>query len=160
MNHIVSYTPLLVEAWEEMIRRFEKGHISLHSEGDVRCHLFSCCLEILQKADFPRPLKIHAEITTGEKRADIVLGEREVAVEIKYLKKYSAIPTFPDIIKEARKVATYVAKNLVKHAFLAIVDERGTAERGLKPLSEKFESWKTIQTKSGSVTFALCEVHP
>ena len=156
----MSYTSLLVEAWEEMIRRFEKGHISLYSEGDVRCHLFSCCLKLLRKADFPRPLKIHAEITMDRKRADIVLGEREVAVEIKYLKKYSAIPTFPDIIKEAKKVANYVAKKVVKHAFLAIVDERGTAERGLEPLSEKFESWKTIQINGGSITFALYKIYP
>ena len=154
------YASLLLKAWENMVMRFEKGYITLDSEGDIQCHLFSCCLELLEKGDFPRPLEIHAEITIGEKRADIVLGKNEVGVEIKYLKKYLSLPTVQDVKREASKVATYIAKDFLKRAFLAIVDERGTARRGLRPLSQKFESWRTIHTESGDVTFALSAIKP
>lgn len=156
----MSYASLLLEAWENVVTRFENGYITLESEGDIRCHLFSCCLELLEKGDFPRPLQIHAEITIGEKRADMVLGMNEIGVEIKYLKKGLAVPTFRDVKREASKVANYIAKDLLKRAVLAIVDEKGTARRGLRPLSEKFESWRTIRTKRGDVTFAFCAIRP
>lgn len=157
---VMSYASLLLEAWENMVERFEKGYIALDSEGDIRCHLFSCCLELLEKGDFPRPFEIHAEITIGKKRVDMVLGKSEVGVEIKHLKKGLSAPTFRDVKREAHKVANYISGDLLERAVLAIVDERGTARRGLRPLSEQFESWRTVHTEWGDVTFALTAIKP
>ena len=156
----MSYASLLLEAWENMVFRFEKRYIALDSEGDIRAHLFSCCLELLEKRGFQRPLAIHAEVTIGEKRIDMLLGKKEIGVEIKHLRKHSSVPTFQDVKREASKVANYIAKDQLKRAFLAIVDERGTARRRLSLLSKKFESWKTVQTDFGDVTFALGAIKP
>ena len=109
---------------------------------------------------FSKPFEIHAEITVGDKRTDLILGRSEVGVEIKHLRKHTSVPTFQNIKKEAAKVANYVAKELFKHAFLAIVDERGTARRGLRPISDGFNSWKTVKTEQRNVTFALCALIP
>jgi len=143
-----------------MTDSFEKGQILLDSEGDVRCHLFSCCLRLMMNNNIQQPFKIHSEKTIGNRRIDIVLGNNEVGIEIKFLKKYATTPTFEDLKREAQKVASYIVKEKQKQAFLAIVDKRGTARRGLKPLSQRFESWRTITTKSGAVTFALCSIKP
>ena len=64
------------------------------------------------------------------------------------------------MIKDASKVATYITENSFKHAFLGIIDERGTSKRKMPMLSEKSESWREIETDKGLVIFVLCEITP
>ena len=156
----MSYSKLLLDAWNKMVDLFEKGYITFYAEGDIRSHLFNCCIELLKQGDYVLPWKIHAEMTVGNRRADIVLGEKDIALELKFLRYTYPTPTFQDVIRDVKKVVIYVTENSFKHAFIGIVDEKGTSKRKMPILSEKCESWKEIETDRGLVIFVLCEIMP
>jgi len=155
-----AYSKLLLDAWNDMVNLFEKGYITFYAEGDLRSHLFSCCINYFRQGDYFLPWEIHAEKTIGTKRADIILGKKDVALELKFLRYTHATPTFQDVIKDASKVAAYLTENSFKHAFLGIIDEKGTSKRKMPMLSEKSESWREIETDKGLVIFVLCEITP
>ena len=157
---MLEYSQVLLDAWNNMVDLFENGFIAFYSEADIRSHLFSCCIGLLEQGDYSLPWQIHADMTIGHRRPDIVLGTNDTALEIKHLRYTYATPTFEDVRKDAGKVVTYVKENSFKHAFLGIVDERGTSKRRMGKLVERCESWREIETDRGKVVFALVEIVP
>ena len=106
---------------------------------------------------FPKPLKLFSEYTMGTKIPDLVLGEREIAIEIKYIRE-GASQTFEDLREDVYKVSEYVRENYVKHAFIAFVDELGSVRNRIIQLSPLFESWNEVKKKNKLITLGFVEI--
>ena len=121
---MLSYKEIAINSWNAFVSLFEKDIIELKSEADIRSYLFTCCYNNM-KNDFPKPLKLFSEFNMENKIPDLVLGEQEIAIEIKYLRE-GASQTFEDLRADVYKVSEYVRANYVKHSFIAFVDELGS----------------------------------
>jgi len=88
------------DVWNRYLKKLEKGECYYYpmNEADMRCQLFTECLEEMRRKEFDKPYQIFAEdreIYEG-KVADLAIGLREegrafLAVELKHHRKVEEI---------------------------------------------------------------------
>lgn len=136
-ENLTSYNELFLKAWANFLKEYEGGRIRFLSEGDLQSHLFSECLKLMSIQGFETPFKIHAEksISGSRRKTDLVLGDDEVAIEIKLEPDYPGMPGTKKPVTFVRKtegsnsvehdierISEY--KRLgVKHAHFVMIDE-------------------------------------
>jgi hypothetical protein len=111
----LDYDSILVSSWDTVLDKLEQGIVTLFSEDDLRCHLFHECLVSLGTSGVKPPFPIHAEVNY----LDLLLGEGEVAVELKFPKKDAGGYTIQkmEILKDLEKLK----QKKVKSAYFGIV---------------------------------------
>jgi len=154
----MSYNELFLKAWENVLKEYEGGKIKFLSESDLRAHLFSECLKLMSSEGAETPYKIHAEksILSPHKKTDLVLGDDEVAIEIKLEPDYPSMPrskkpvTFVRKSEGSRSVEDDIEKLSeckrlgVKHAYFVMIDEdESHKSKIIKHL--QIENWKTLK---------------
>lgn len=152
------YNELFLKAWKNILREYEGGKVRFLSERDLQAHLFSGCLKLMSSEGAETPYKIHAEksILSPHKKTDLVLGDDEVAIEIKLEPDYPGMPrskkpvTFVrrsegsgSVEDDVEKLSEY--KRLgIKHAYFVMIDEdESHKNRVMKHL--QIENWKTLK---------------
>ena len=158
MNNSQTYHKVFLLSWQSFLENFNKGSVKLRSEHDIACHLFSECLKTLEELKFEYPYKIHVDIRPFphkiNKIADLILGDNEVVVEIKFLKSGESATT--EITKKATKdvvdkLVKYI-KQGAKYAFFIMVDENGHSKRRI------WGKWTTSKIRENKSYFLLLEV--
>ena len=130
---------------ENVLQEYKNAEIVLLSERDLQCHLFSESLKLMRAQNFPIPYKIYVErsILSKHKKTDLVLGEDDVAVEMKFEPDYPSVnkPVAfrEEVEKDIEILAEYIKKGM-KYAHFVMIDEDGSHARNPR-IREK---WKTI----------------
>ena len=156
MSVLPTYDEVFLSAWQRLLNDY--GKVKFRSEQDIVCHLFSECLKSMKDSEFETPYKIHANLRPYpykiDKVADLILGDNEVVVEIKLLRRHESATT--DITRKAKadvvsKLGEYV-KLGAKHAYFVMVDEHGHSKRHI------WGKWKTVKVGNSESHFLLLKV--
>jgi hypothetical protein len=119
-------------AWQNFLKALEKGEFHVpYYEEELRCLLFSKCLETMSSENFQKPYQIFAEDRGIAERArpDITFGlfendefkARFVTVEAKHL------PSLDKIREDIKKVREYVVRGESFSGFFVMIG-RSTKE--------------------------------
>lgn len=152
----MDYNRLFTDALQNVLDEYKNGKISLLSEADLQSHLFSKCIELMKQRGAQVPFSVHAEKGIFEKRkkVDLVLGNNEVAVELKLepdipeagqgrvfatIKEAGGVG-YGSIEEELEKLENYAKKG--KHAHFVMIDETGYHSKKIVP-----DLWQKITTK-------------
>jgi len=161
------YNELFLKAWANVLKGYEDSKIRLLSERDLQAHLFSECLRLLSGERAETPYKIHIEksITSPHRKTDLVLGNDEVAIEIKFEPDYPSMPksrkpvTFVrkldgsgSIESDVEKLSEY-KKLGVRHVHLVMIDEDESHKNKIRKHLQ-IDNWKTLEV-NGRKSYSL-----
>lgn len=126
---------------------YRNAEIRLLSERDLQSHLFSESLKLMRAQNFPTPYKVYAERSIlSRHKTDLVLGEDDIAVEMKLEPDYPGVSKpvalREEVEKDIKTLDEYI-KGGVKHAHFVIIDEDGHHARNPR-IKEK---WETIHSR-------------
>ena len=153
---VLAYNEILIKSWNDFVDLYERKKIMIKSEADIRSHLFCCCYKNLIESK-SYPVMLFSEVTIKNKIADLMIGDKEIVIEIKYIRKGSS-QTFGTLLKDVHKSSEYRNEYGVKHFFSAFVDETGSVRNRMKSQSDKFESWTEVIVTGKVITFGLVEI--
>lgn len=144
----MDYNKVFMRSWNTVLKQYQEGKIRFLSEADLQSHLFSESLKLFANEQFEIPYKIHAEksILSPHQKTDLVLGDNEVAVEIKLEADYPGVnkPVVfrEDVEKDIVRLDEYLKKGM-KDAHFVMIDEDGQHARNPRIREE----WKSIVTQ-------------
>lgn len=140
----MSYDEVLLEAWASVLEDYEKELIDFDKEFDFQSYLYAKCLVVMKEKKLP--YKIHVERDYTENlRPDLVLGDKEVAVQLKFgLRGYSPPPS--EVKNDLSSLKRLIER--VEVAYFLALDHR----------EPKFSSILIGLTRSG-VKFKMEEKH-
>lgn len=146
---MLSYDEVLQKAWRNILENYENNLIDFDNESTLRSHLFAECLQIMKEESFETPFKIYAErcLMPGKipierfteiygYLADLVLGDNEIAVELKIVSRTGPQPSPSSVKKDLDKLSMHANWGEVAY-FLALDLQwsphyRSPIETGLK----------------------------
>jgi len=142
------YNAIFLEAWKNVLQGYRNAEIMFLSERDLQGHLFSESLKLMRAQNFPTPYKVYAErsILSKRKKTDLVLGEDDIAVEMKLEPDYPGVSkpvAFREAVEKDIKSLDEYIKRGVKHAHFVMIDEDGDHARNPR-IKEK---WETIHSR-------------
>ena len=160
---MVSYGEVFRKAWEEVLKDWEGGIISLDREADFTHHLFAKCLKVMSDLDMPTPYQIHAEETyttpdpkEWHKPVDIVLGESETLIEVKFNRSLYTNSVQRDIDKLIKLMNFHL--KIKRVCFVAVFNATGYGEGIVDVIIERDfketvlkNSWPKIRWKQVKV---------
>lgn len=122
----LKYRDIFPKAWERFLKKIGEGKIFVPvNEAELRCHLFSECLSIMQELELPIPHQIFTEVELSDnRRVDLALGffedekgrlGRLVAIELKHF------PVDLGIVSDLTKLGEYVKEKSVIYCFFATI---------------------------------------
>ena len=115
----------------QVMSDYQGGAISILTEADLQGHLFRRLAERLTG----RPLPLHAcrSIHTPREKPDLVIGEKEIAIELKVEADYPGVSkpvVFPeDVWKDLHRLHRYCAERIVSRGYFLMLDEDGSHAR-------------------------------
>lgn len=143
----MSYEKVFEDAFEALIRKYQRGKLRFLDENSLRSALFFECLDIIDSRGLRRQIEPNASIPGTNWKADLVLGGNEVVCELKFEPCYPRTMGWKSkknvvIWKEAlRDIARIEActEAWAASAHFIIIDEDGKwqskdIEGGWKPL--------------------------
>lgn len=154
---------LFSNAIVDLIGDYESGRFAPKTEADIQSHLYARILGRL--ADDLRPIPVHvnwrlASSPPGRKRAmhDLVLGNDEVIVEIKFEPKYAGVSSpvcFADeIVKDVDRLKLAIEHGIPSCHFL-LIDEAGCWHRNLHKYVSSPLPWREIRRDAKGVANLL-----
>jgi hypothetical protein len=159
-KELKKYFMVFQDAWRDFLGNVEKGEYPPpFNEAELRCFLFSKCLEIMRRKKFEKPYEIFAEdreIFEGRK-ADLALGWLEdgrfVAIELKHC------PSLEGIREDIKKLQEFVKSRAIFGFFAMIGDSKYEYQKylNLKDLGIQLELREpleaTLAEKDGEKSF-------
>jgi len=141
------YNAIFLEAWKNVLQGYRDAEIRLLSERDLQSHLFSESLKLMRAQNFPTPYKFHAERSILSKhKTDLVLGEDDIAVEMKLEPDYPGVSKpvafREEVEKDIKSLDEYIKRGM-KYAHFVMIDEDGDHARNPR-IKEK---WETIHSR-------------
>lgn len=130
---MLPYDEILRQAWKNILKNYENNVVDFDNEFTLQSHLFAECLRIMNEESFETPFKIYAERSVlpgtipierlseaSGNQADLVLGDNEIAVELKITTKFGAQPSPSSVKKDLNKLSMHV--NWAKVAYFLALD--------------------------------------
>jgi hypothetical protein len=153
----MNYDRVFLDALHSVLIEYGNTQIDLLSESDLKAHLFSECINLMRKRGFPSPFKVYAEkgVFDKRKKIDLVLGDNEVLVELKFepesslggqgrvfdTVKQAGGMGYGSVEEDLQKIDNYAKKG--KHAHFVMIDETGWHAEAIVP-----KKWKHINVGS------------
>lgn len=130
----MDYHRLFQDAVNSMAQAYENGVIKLHTEADLQSYLFFHIVTLMGERIFQQPYKIHANYglkSTAREKIDLVLGDNDVLVELKYEPDNRELPQSKrpvvlkaDIERDFERMERH-AQQSWPHCFVLLFDEDG-----------------------------------
>lgn len=126
----MDYNEVFLHAWRKFLDKYEQEKIQPLTESDIHGHLFSLCLEQLKSEGFETPYKVHMNwrVFSARKKSDIVLGDKEIVVEVKFEPDYPGVSkpvTFRELVEEDLERISNYKKRGIPHTHFVMIDEDG-----------------------------------
>lgn len=145
----MSYDEVLIEAWESVIADYKKGLIKFDKEFDFQSYLYAKCLEVMKKKSLPVKIYVERDYPEGL-QPDLVLGDNEVAVELKFGPGGSS-PAKGKVEDDLKKLKRLIER--VEVAYFLALDHRkpdfSSILRGLESSRVKFKMEKMDRRNGG-----------
>lgn len=133
----MDYHDLFLDSFSGWLAAYKSQDHVLHTEADFQSHLFAQILFRMLGNDFPKPYRIHTNysVLTPREKIDLVLGDNEVLVELKFEPDYIGMPKTrkpvvlnEDIVRDFQRMERY-ASNGFPFCYAIILDEDGLHRR-------------------------------
>ncbi len=127
------YHALFLDAVQRFIQTYQSGGLRLLTEADMKAYLFHYCLQALEATQVSMPYLVYCDVPifSPRERADLLLGDNEVVVELKLEPDYPGLhPTqkprvfSDDIERDFERVRSYCQRG-IPHGYVLVLDEDG-----------------------------------
>ena len=152
------------QALDGMGTAYESRRFTPLTEADLQCHLYAGCLHsYASESSIPFPL--HANWKLAERppelaraKFDLILGQDEVVVEIKFEADYPGVSKpvcFPrEIAKDVARLEL-ARQHGVRMGLLIMIDEDGTYRRNLQKYVAPALNWRELHRLDGRPSYLL-----
>jgi len=125
----LDFDSIIKDAWSTFLEEYSEGRVNLLSEGDVQSELYRLCREGIMKRGGARPLALHTQVSIAGPVVDLMLGQREILVEIKLERQGTGGYTshLGQYVETTTKLRSY--KEQGARAILLAIDETGYLAR-------------------------------
>ena len=118
-------------AVEDVIVAYASGGITIETEADLQGHLFARLVALLPGS--PLPLHACRSIGTPREKPDLVIGDKEIIVELKVEADYPGVSKLvvspEEVWKDLQRLNRYVREGIVRSGYFLMLDEDGSHAR-------------------------------
>jgi hypothetical protein len=149
---------------DAMVTAYESCRFAPLTEADLQCHLYAGCLQsYVSESSSPYPLHANWKLAArppelARAKFDLILGQDEVVVEIKFEADYPGVSKpvcFPrEIAKDVARLEL-ARQHGVRTGLLIMIDEDGTHRRNLRKYVSVPLDWRELQRVDGRPSYLL-----